>query len=141
MRAFCYTHCLPPLVENEAIQARVERKRIGSGFGIEFAGAMREKAGNFTLTYRLTFSGKCPQNTARRKTQEEDAECRAAFRVLSENSMIRTGIKSEPERYYLFAGMGGRAARRKQKVILQCAVVAGVLVSALVAGILYYLSK
>jgi len=55
--------------------------------------------------------------------------------------MIRTGIKSEPERYYLFAGMGGRASRRKQKLILQWAIVAGVLVSSLVAGLLYMLAN
>ena len=51
------------------------------------------------------------------------------------------GVKSEPERYYLFAGMGGRASRRKQKIILQWALVAGVLVSGLVAALLYLLAS
>ena len=54
--------------------------------------------------------------------------------------MTKTAIKSEPERYYLFAGMGGRASRRKHKIILQWAIGAGLLVSAVVAGLLYYLA-
>jgi hypothetical protein len=37
--------------------------------------------------------------------------------------------------------MGGRASRRKRKIILQWAIVAGALVSAIVAGMLYYLSS
>jgi hypothetical protein len=54
--------------------------------------------------------------------------------------MIRVAGKSEPERYYLFAGMGGRASRRKQKLILQWAIAAGLLVSAIVAGVLYLIA-
>jgi hypothetical protein len=46
----------------------------------------------------------------------------------------------ERERFYLLPGMGGRALRRKRKVILQWSIVAGVLVSLLVAGLLYWLS-
>ena len=47
----------------------------------------------------------------------------------------------EPERFYLFAGMGGRAARRKHKIFLQWSVVIGILVSAAVAFALYFLNK
>jgi hypothetical protein len=47
----------------------------------------------------------------------------------------------EPERFYLFAGMGGRAARRKQKLLLQWAIVAGLLVSAAVAAVLYLVDR
>ena len=47
----------------------------------------------------------------------------------------------ERERFYLLPGMGGRALRRKQKVILQWAIIAGLLVSTVVACLLYYMSK
>jgi hypothetical protein len=48
-------------------------------------------------------------------------------------------MKKEPERFYLLPGMGGRASRRKRRIILQWSIVAGLLVSAVVAGILYLL--
>jgi hypothetical protein len=47
----------------------------------------------------------------------------------------------EKERFYLLPGMGGRNLRRKQRVILQWSLVAGVLASAVLAGILYLMSK
>jgi hypothetical protein len=47
----------------------------------------------------------------------------------------------EKERFYLLPGMGGRALRRKRKVILQWSVAAGVCVSAVVAWILYLISR
>ena len=49
--------------------------------------------------------------------------------------------KSETERYYLFAGMGGRAARRKHKMMLQWAIATGLLVSGMLAGLLYLLAR
>ncbi len=49
--------------------------------------------------------------------------------------------EKEPERFYLFAGMGGRAARRKQKLLLKWAIVAGLLVSAAVAVVLYLVDR
>ena len=49
--------------------------------------------------------------------------------------------RKEPERFYLLPGMGGRAYRRKQKIILQWSIVAGLLVSGAVAGILYLISR
>jgi len=42
----------------------------------------------------------------------------------------------EKERYYLFAGMGGEPTRRKNRVFLKWAIVAGVAVSAVVAVVL-----
>ena len=48
-------------------------------------------------------------------------------------------MKKEPQRFYLLPGMGGRAMRRKRKVFLQWAIAAGLLVSVIVAGILYLL--
>jgi high-affinity Fe2+/Pb2+ permease len=46
----------------------------------------------------------------------------------------------EKERYYLLAGMGGRAYRRKQNTFLAWSVVAGVLVSLVVAMFFYILN-
>ena len=45
----------------------------------------------------------------------------------------------ERERFYLLPGMGGRALRRKRKIMLQWSIVAGLLVSAIVASLLYFL--
>ena len=52
-----------------------------------------------------------------------------------------SGKPKERERYYLLPGMGGRAARRKRMMILKWSIVAGLLVSGLVAGILYLMSR
>jgi hypothetical protein len=46
----------------------------------------------------------------------------------------------EQERFYLLPGMGGRAFRRKRRVILIWSIVAGLLVSALLALIFYAMS-
>jgi hypothetical protein len=48
-------------------------------------------------------------------------------------------MSKEHQRYYLLPGMGGRALRRKRKLILQWSIVAGLVASALVTGILYLL--
>ena len=45
----------------------------------------------------------------------------------------------ERERFYLLPGMGGSALRRKRKLMLQWSIVAGLLVSAIVASLLYLL--
>jgi hypothetical protein len=44
----------------------------------------------------------------------------------------------EKDRYYLFAGMGGAPARRKQKVMLGWSLLAGLLVSIGLALSLYF---
>ncbi len=44
------------------------------------------------------------------------------------------------KRFYLFAGMGGAAARRKHNRILQWAIVVGLLVSAGIAVLLYFVN-
>jgi len=54
--------------------------------------------------------------------------------------MIWTKRYKEKERFYLFAGMGGRALRRKKKVFLAWSVAAGLLVSGLVALALYFVN-
>jgi hypothetical protein len=53
--------------------------------------------------------------------------------------MTRLGLKAERERYYLLPGMGGKASKRKSKLFLQLALGAGLLVSGVVAGLLYFL--
>jgi hypothetical protein len=50
-------------------------------------------------------------------------------------------IDKEKERFYLLPGMGGRNLRRKRKLILQWSLVAGLLTSALVAALLYWLAR
>ena len=45
------------------------------------------------------------------------------------------------ERYYLFAGMGGAASRRKQKIFLLWSVVAAILISAGLAMILLLVNQ
>jgi len=47
----------------------------------------------------------------------------------------------EKDRFYLLPGMGGRALRRKRKVILIWSIVAGLLTSGVVASILYFISQ
>jgi hypothetical protein len=47
----------------------------------------------------------------------------------------------ERGRYYLLPGMGGSALRRKRRLILQWSVVAGLLVSAGLACLLYFISQ
>ena len=45
----------------------------------------------------------------------------------------------ERERYYLLPGMGGRALRRKQRMILRWSIAAVLVVSAALGMLLYYL--
>lgn len=47
----------------------------------------------------------------------------------------------ERERFYLLPGMGGRSLRRKQRVFLQWSIAIGLVVSAVVACLLYFLSN
>lgn len=47
----------------------------------------------------------------------------------------------EQQRFYLLPGMGGRAFRRKQKIILYWSLAAGLIVSGVVACILYVISR
>jgi len=46
---------------------------------------------------------------------------------------------SEKERYYLLPGMGGRAFRRKQQTALVWAIAIGLVVSGVLAGLMYLL--
>jgi hypothetical protein len=49
--------------------------------------------------------------------------------------------RKEQERYYLLPGQGGRAYRRKQIYILKWSVVAGLVVSGIMAAILYWIDR
>jgi hypothetical protein len=49
--------------------------------------------------------------------------------------------EKEKERYYLLPGMGGRAYRRKQRVMVKAALVVGLIVSALFALIAYFIYR
>ena len=54
--------------------------------------------------------------------------------------MIWSRNNKEAPRYYLFAGMGGRPARRKHKVFLVWSLFAGAVVSSLLGLIFYFLN-
>jgi hypothetical protein len=47
----------------------------------------------------------------------------------------------EQKRFYLLPGMGGRALRRKRRIILRWSIAAGLLVSLVLAAILYLLNS
>ena len=49
--------------------------------------------------------------------------------------------EKEPERYYLFPGMGGRAARRKQMMMLKAGIGVGLVIALVVALLLYLLDR
>jgi hypothetical protein len=52
--------------------------------------------------------------------------------------MFGSERNKEPERYYLLAGMGGRAARRKHKWMMGWAIITGLVVSVIVGLLMYY---
>ncbi len=54
--------------------------------------------------------------------------------------MIWRKKNRDTDRYYLFAGMGGRAARRKHNIFLALALAAGAVVSSILAAIFYILN-
>jgi len=49
--------------------------------------------------------------------------------------------KERDRYYYLFAGMGGKAQRRKERFILQWSITAGLVTSIIMASGLYWLSR
>ena len=46
----------------------------------------------------------------------------------------------ERKRFYLLPGMGGAAYRRKQKAILKYSLLVGLIISVVVAGVIYLLN-
>jgi hypothetical protein len=55
--------------------------------------------------------------------------------------MLGFGRNKKRQRFYLLPGMGGRARWQKEMMYLRWSIAAGLLISALVACILYVLSK
>lgn len=55
--------------------------------------------------------------------------------------MIGRKRNKEQERFYLLAGMGGKPLRRKRRILLIWSIIAGTLVSALLAAALYFFNK
>jgi hypothetical protein len=49
--------------------------------------------------------------------------------------------EKERHRFYLLPGMGGRARRRKEQIFLRWSIAAGLLVSAIMACVLYLMSR
>jgi len=52
--------------------------------------------------------------------------------------MFFSNGNKERERFYLLPGMGGQAARRKQRIILKWSIVVSLIFSALMALIMYW---
>jgi len=46
----------------------------------------------------------------------------------------------ERDRFYLLPGMGGRAFRRKRKIILTWSIITGLIVGGVLGSLLYFLS-
>lgn len=63
-----------------------------------------------------------------------------AFAFSKKNTDPRQSPK-ERERYYLLPGQGGSSYRRKQKFIIKCSIVAGVVVSAIFAAVMYFIYR
>ena len=54
--------------------------------------------------------------------------------------MRQSSAERERQRFYLFAGMGGRKARRKHRAFLLCALIAAGAVSMLLIGVFYWIN-
>jgi hypothetical protein len=57
------------------------------------------------------------------------------------SSMLWFKRDKERHRFYLLPGMGGRAARRKHNKMLQWSIVIGLLASAVLAMLLYFVNR
>jgi len=55
--------------------------------------------------------------------------------------MIGFGKDKERQRFYLFPGQGGRAARRKHRRILLWSVAFGLVASAIFVGVMYFVNR
>ena len=54
---------------------------------------------------------------------------------------MRSDASKERKRFYLLPGMGGRAYQRKQKLFLKSSIAVGLLVSAILTVLLYWLNR
>jgi hypothetical protein len=55
--------------------------------------------------------------------------------------MLGFARDKDKDRYYLFPGQGGRSARRKHRKILLWAIAFGLIASAFIAGVLWFMNK
>jgi hypothetical protein len=55
--------------------------------------------------------------------------------------MFRFKPDKEPERYYLLPGMGGEPFRRKQLVFLKWSIIASLVISAVLAVMMYLINR
>jgi hypothetical protein len=55
--------------------------------------------------------------------------------------MFRPKPEKEPERFYLLPGQGGRAARRKHLYFLKWSIAAALVISALLALVMYLFNR
>ena len=55
--------------------------------------------------------------------------------------MLWFARNKEQERFYLLPGMGGRALRKKQRLFLRWSIAIGLVVSGVVACVLYLISR
>jgi hypothetical protein len=55
--------------------------------------------------------------------------------------MFGTHRNKERKRFYLLPGMGGSGLRRKRRLILKWTVIVGLIVSALLATLMYWLNR
>jgi hypothetical protein len=55
--------------------------------------------------------------------------------------MFRPKAEKEPERFYLLPGQGGRAARRKQLFFLKWSIIAALVLSGVLALVMYLLNR
>jgi hypothetical protein len=55
--------------------------------------------------------------------------------------MSRSKRHKDHERFYLLPGQGGRAYRRKQRRIFQWSIIAALIVSAIMAALMYWLNR
>jgi len=55
--------------------------------------------------------------------------------------MVRSRRDKESKRFYLLPGQGGSAYRRKQNTILKWSVITALIVSAMMAALMYWYSR
>jgi len=55
--------------------------------------------------------------------------------------MFHSKRPKDRERFYLLPGQGGQAYRRKQKFILKWSIIAALIVSAIMAALMYWLNR
>jgi hypothetical protein len=83
------------------------------------------------------------KTVAGKTIQRKHVACLAGIFVLEIWRQIMFGLKrnKETERFYLLPGQGGEAYRRKQKFLLKWSIIVGLIVSAVLGVLMYFLDK